>query len=78
MKEVAPLYPGMCAAVLVLNYSWGYGMYKIFKCVDFVIFTQTFLFLYSVTWHLTTSPRLTGVYYPLAYWLGFSSRVQVN
>ncbi|KIJ49365.1 hypothetical protein M422DRAFT_27726 [Sphaerobolus stellatus SS14] len=31
IKEVAPHFPGMCAALFVLNYSWGYGMYNIVK-----------------------------------------------
>jgi len=31
IREVAPRFPGMCAAVFVMNYSWSYGVYNIIK-----------------------------------------------
>ncbi|KAF8515462.1 CRAL-TRIO domain-containing protein [Gautieria morchelliformis] len=31
IREVAPRYPGMCAAVFVVNYFWAYGMYNVVK-----------------------------------------------
>ncbi|KAF8586673.1 hypothetical protein K439DRAFT_1659493 [Ramaria rubella] len=31
VREIAPRFPGMCAAVFVVNHSWAYGLYSIVK-----------------------------------------------